>query len=83
MTEMTDTEARFITLHEAGRRVGVSYWTMQRRVQAGLLPAYRTGPNSDIRVKVADVDALLVPVRPDDPALAADPESVVGQGRSP
>ncbi|OBF42831.1 DNA-binding protein [Mycolicibacterium peregrinum] len=64
---MTDTTAptdntRFISLREAGERVGLSYWSIRGRVRDGLLPAYRTGPNSALRVKVSDVDALLVPV---------------------
>lgn len=56
---------RFIGSREAGERVGVSRWTIQRRIRDGLLPAYRTGSNtSPLRVKVSDVDALLKPVRP-------------------
>lgn len=55
---------RFISLRAAGRRVGLSYWTMHRRVRDGVLPGYRTGPNGALRVKVGDVDALLVPVAP-------------------
>lgn len=66
---MADTAAptesnRFISLREAGERVGLSYWSIRGRVRDGLLPAYRTGPNSALRVKVSDVDALLKPVAP-------------------
>ena len=55
---------RFVSLREAGERVGLSYWSIRGRVRDGLLQAYRTGPNSALRVKASDVDALLVPVRP-------------------
>jgi excisionase family DNA binding protein len=59
------TEAdKFITLRAAGDRIGVSRWTIRERVRAGLLPAYRTGPGSEWRVKVSDVDALLTRVQP-------------------
>lgn len=55
---------RFISLRAAGERVGLSYWAIRGRVRDGVLPAYRTGPNSALRVKVSDVDALLVRVVP-------------------
>lgn len=56
---------RFIGLREAGQRVGLSYWSIRARVRDGLLPAYRTSPTSELRVKVSDVDALLtrVPIK--------------------
>ncbi|BCI83445.1 hypothetical protein MTY66_50700 [Mycolicibacterium sp. TY66] len=54
---------RVIGSREAGERLGVSHWTIQRRVRSGELPAYRTGSNtSPLRLKVSDVDALLKPV---------------------
>lgn len=64
---MTSTAAdsdRFIGLREAGERVGLSYWSIRARVRDGVLPAYRTGPSSDLRVKISDVDALLTRVTP-------------------
>lgn len=81
---MTNTPT-FVSLREAGQRVGLSYWSIRGRVRDGLLPAYRTGPNSAMRVKVSDVDALLVPVRPSDAALADYGEHTVtaGTGSAP
>ncbi|OBJ46170.1 DNA-binding protein [Mycolicibacterium mucogenicum] len=65
MANATNDGDRLIGLREAGERVGLSYWTIQRRVRSGALPAYRTGPNtSPLRLKVSDVDALLQPVAP-------------------
>lgn len=58
---------RYIGLVEAGKRIGVSRWTVRQRILAGLLPAFRTGPTSPLLVKVSDVDALLVPVAPPPP----------------
>jgi hypothetical protein len=63
---------RFVGLREAGQRVGLSYWSIRGRVHNGLLPAYRTGPNSALRVKVSDVEALLTSVKPS--ALGNDHE---------
>lgn len=64
MADTATTGDRFVSLRAAGERVGLSRWSIQRRVRDGLLPAYRTGPNSALRVKVSDVDALLKPVVP-------------------
>ena len=67
MTNTATTDRnRFIGLREAGERVGLSPWSIQRRIRDGLLPAYRTSPTSALRVKVSDVDALLTLVRPSD-----------------
>lgn len=54
----------FISLREAGQRVGLSYWSIRARVRDGLLPAYRTSATSALRVKISDVDALLTRVVP-------------------
>ncbi|WP_019969766.1 AlpA family transcriptional regulator [Mycobacterium sp. 141] len=65
MADTAPTEGdRFLSLRAAGERVGLSYWSIRGRVREGLLPAYRTGPNSALRVKASDVDALLKPVVP-------------------
>lgn len=63
MTTTTEDD-RYIGLSEAGQRIGVSRWTIRQRIDKGLLPGYRTSPNSPLRVKVSDVDALLKPVVP-------------------
>ncbi|MGH3556423.1 helix-turn-helix transcriptional regulator [Mycobacterium sp.] len=66
MTATTDTDGdRLIGLVEAGKRLGLSRWVVRDRIDAGLLPAYRTGPKSALRVRVRDVDALLTRVTPE------------------
>ncbi len=71
----TSTKAdKFIGLTEAGQRIGVSPWTIRERVRAGLLPAYRTGPGSEWRVKATDVAAFIAArtVVPELPAAQTD-----------
>ncbi len=55
---------RLIGLREAGEILGISKWTVRERVRAGVLPGYRTGPGSTIKVRESDVVALLTPVAP-------------------
>lgn len=76
MTTMTTTVGgeRLIGLVEAGKRVGLSRITIHRRIRDGQLPGYRTGTGrtSPLRVRVSDVDALLVPITPGSPAPHRD-----------
>lgn len=60
---MTTTHSRrqFETLNQAAERTGLSVRTLRRRIAAGLLPAYRSGPRV-LRVDPADVDRLMVRV---------------------
>jgi excisionase family DNA binding protein len=53
-------------LQDAATRTGFSVFTFRELVAEGRLPAYRISdkPGSAIRVKVADVDALMKPVIP-------------------
>ncbi len=44
------------------QRLDVSPWTLRRWINEGRIPAYKLGTHW--RVKVADLDALLVPSRP-------------------
>jgi excisionase family DNA binding protein len=62
----------FITLKDAAARTGFSAWSIRDLVNTGKLPAYRISdkPGSAIRVKVADVDALMKPVIPAEIAAA-------------
>lgn len=57
----------FESLHNAAGRLGYSIHTMRELVNSGRLRAYRLSdkPGSAIRVKIADVDALMQPVIPD------------------
>lgn len=73
ITTTTDGD-RLIGLVEAGKRVGLSRITIHRRIRDGQLPGYRTGTGrtSPLRVRVADVDALLVPITPE-PAVPQCP----------
>ena len=54
------------SIKSASERTGFSEWTLRQEINTGRLPAYRlsTKPGSRIRLKVADVDALLHPVLP-------------------
>lgn len=61
----------FISLRAAATRTGFSVDTLRDKVYSGDLPAYRLSgkPGVEMRVKIADVDALLQPVIP--PAIYA------------
>ncbi|POX87616.1 DNA-binding protein [Mycobacterium kansasii] len=54
------------SLRSAAARTGYSIYTFREKIAAGELPAYRISdkPGSAMRVKVADVNALLKPVIP-------------------
>jgi len=66
------TTPAFISLRDAAARTGFSVDTLRDEVYSGDLPAYRLGgrPGGEMRVKIADVDALLEPVIP--PAVYAE-----------
>ena len=51
----------FISLSAAADILGISVHTLRRRIAAGELPAFRTGRRI-IRVRLADLEALLRPV---------------------
>ena len=56
----TSTRRRqFESLADAAERTGLSIRTLRRRIAAGRLPAYRSGPRV-LRVDPADVDRLMV-----------------------
>ena len=59
MSTTIHTRRQFETLTEAANRTGLSVRTLRRRIAAGLLPAYRSGPRV-LRVDPADVDRLMV-----------------------
>ena len=50
-----------LTIESAADMLAVHPRTIRRYIDAGDLPAYRLGPRQ-IRVKRADVDALLTPI---------------------
>lgn len=50
---------QFESLADAAERTGLSIRTLRRRIAAGQLPAYRSGPRV-LRVDPADVDRLMV-----------------------
>lgn len=65
------------TLSAAGRRYGCSIDTIERFIDAGLLPVYRFGTRGHRRVKYTDVERLLtrvantgIEVEPDEAASA-------------
>lgn len=82
---MTDRPASdrelYLPLSRIGKRYGLSRWTLLGYIKAGKLAAYKFGdtPQAHLRVKVSDLEALLVRVHPataddqaGDPVAAAD-----------
>jgi hypothetical protein len=63
--EQADT-AEYESLQRASTRTALSVWLLREKIASGELPAYRASdkPGSAIRVKIADVDALMKPVLP-------------------
>ncbi|OBI92876.1 DNA-binding protein [Mycobacterium asiaticum] len=57
----------FESLQSAARRTGFSVFTFRDKIAAGELAAYRLTekPGSQIRVRVADVNALMKPLIPE------------------
>ena len=62
----------YLSLKAAAELTGFSVFTMRDLVASGKLPAYRLNnkPGSAIRVKAADVHALMTPVIPSEIADA-------------
>ncbi|MCP9271133.1 MerR family transcriptional regulator [Mycolicibacterium arenosum] len=62
----TATIPEYESLRSASARTGYSIYTFREKIASGELPAYRISdkPGSAMRVKVADVNALLRPVIP-------------------
>jgi excisionase family DNA binding protein len=54
-----DDPARFVSMAAAADFLGCSVDTIRRRIADGTLPAYRVGTTSTIRVRLADVLALV------------------------
>jgi excisionase family DNA binding protein len=64
---VTHTAPEFESLRSAAKRTGFSHHTFRDKIAAGELVAYRLSdkPGSAIRVKVADVDALMKSMIPE------------------
>lgn len=56
------TERQRLTITEAADKIGVSTWTIRRRISDGTLPATRLRNGRAIRLDLADVEALLRPI---------------------
>jgi excisionase family DNA binding protein len=54
---------RLISIDVAAQELGISRRTVRRLISSGELPAYKVGPGS-LRIKVADLDKVMVPVVP-------------------
>jgi len=65
-TRTTTPTPEYESLRSAAARTGYSVFTFREKIASGELPAYRISdkPGSAMRVKVADVNALLRPVIP-------------------
>ncbi len=50
-----------ITVNDAAELVGVTHFTIRRRIADGSLPGYRFGPRT-LRVRRSDVLAMLRPI---------------------
>ena len=61
------TTSIYTSIKGAAARINVSEFTIRDLINLGKLPAYRFSdkPGSAIRVKIADVDALMKPVLPE------------------
>lgn len=66
MSARTPTPRDFESLKHAAERTDYSVFTLREKVDSGELRAYRISdkPGAAIRVRVADVNALLRPVIP-------------------
>lgn len=66
MSARTSPTPEYESLRSAASRTGYSVFTFREKIASGALPAYRLSdkPGSNMRVKVADVNALLKPVIP-------------------
>ncbi len=62
MTRQVASTPSHITIAAAAERIGVSTWTIRRRIADGTLTAYRVKNSRAIRLDSADVDALLAPM---------------------
>lgn len=65
-----DRTQKRLSVAQSAARLGVSPWTIRRRIADGSLTAYRVGPKL-IRVDVAELDALLRPI----PAAGGGPHA--------
>ena len=63
LPEHETTGRRWVSLEDAARYIGTSEKTVRRMIAAGDLPAYRMGVRL-IRIDMADIDALMVPMEP-------------------
>lgn len=77
MAGKTAITPEFISLKDAAVRTGFSQFIFRQKVASGDLPAYRISdkPGAAIRVKVADVDALMKPFIPSEVYGHARPAS--------
>jgi excisionase family DNA binding protein len=56
---LTDANTSLLTIDEAAQALGVSSWTVRRRVQAGEIPAVKLGEhrNAPIRIDPRELSA--------------------------
>lgn len=64
MSARSTATPHFISLQDAATRTGFSVFTFREKIASGELPAYRISdkPGSALRVRCADVDALMKPL---------------------
>ena len=59
---MMDEQRQYLSMEQAAQLMGVSRWTIWRRIRAGDLPAFRGGVDRRAKlVRRADVERLMQP----------------------
>lgn len=72
--------SEYLTLTEAARLLGISRWSLYRRVDEGALPMYESPANRRVKlVKRADVEALLTPVLAATPVVKSEGDGTDGK----
>lgn len=51
----------WLSVRDAAEYLGVDQQAVRRYISAGLLPAYKQRGNGRLKIKRADIDALMVP----------------------
>lgn len=60
MSKVAARRDRWVKLGEAGEYAGVCMRTLRRWIASGRLPAGKTGPEGRYRVRLSDVDRVLL-----------------------
>lgn len=64
MSTRTGLPAGFVSVTEAAAYLGTHRRTIERRIAEEVLPAYLLGPTKTLRVRVDDLNAMMIRVEP-------------------